>query len=441
MSDQHNLALPDLWRMVKVGELVEIVYGESLRAGERAGTGGIPVYGSSGQVGEHDKALHPDPSVVIGRKGSVGTIYYMPTPFWCIDTAFYLDNVKPIVDLEYLAHVLRVLDLARNTIVVGVPGINRKAIENEQIPLPPLPEQERMVTILRQADELRRLRAQANARMNDLLPALFQEMFGDVKPNWTRQKLSGLIRFETGKSMMAENTSARPGRWGILKVSAVTSGEFRPNENKELPEDAKIDVGLEVKHGDLLISRANTEEYVGASAMVRNPPPQLLIPDKLWRTVALSGVDMNFHFLCALFNTPSIRKEISRRATGTSSSMKNISQEKFLDIEVILPSSTEQHRFGNQVELIWNSIVDEQKVSFNKLNELFASLLARAFTGELTAAWREAHHAELEQAAKERDAFLHTPVVKLGGEITPRGDLQVTVIRGRPVQSELGVYS
>lgn len=295
---------------------------------------------------------------------------------------------------------------SRASQTTNIANLTTKDLTQVTIPLPPLPEQRRIVAILSKANELRQLRRQANARAQELLPALFHRMFGLHWKTWPQGKIGDIIYFETGKSISAHPFPAQENKWGILKVSAVTIGEFRPEENKELPDDATFDPSFEVRHGDLLVSRANTTELVGASALVYNPPPRLIIPDKLWRAVPKVGVDTNFAFLHAVFNLSEIRREISRRATGTSASMKNISQEKFLDIDIPIPSPTEQHKYGRLSQLYRSQIFADENKTTEKFDQLFNSFLARAFTGELTTDWHEAHTAELAQAAAERDRLL-----------------------------------
>ncbi len=153
--------LPNLWPLVRISDLASVIYGKALTADSRIQHGSVPVYASGGLVGNHDKSLHSGPSIVIGRKGSVGSVYYIDTPFWCIDTTFYLENISEHVNAEYLYKILKAIDLKRFAIVVGVPGLNRDTLEQIQIPLPPLPEQERIVNILRQAYQLCRLRDEA----------------------------------------------------------------------------------------------------------------------------------------------------------------------------------------------------------------------------------------------------------------------------------------
>jgi type I restriction enzyme, S subunit len=156
---------PSTWQIAAVGAIAEISYGKALHEEDRAGEGGIPVFGSSGIIGEHNQALHPGPSAIIGRKGSVGEVNYVSGAFWCIDTTFYINTVDPLVEVEFLAHMLRVINLSRLSISVGVPGLNRQDILTQEIPIPPLPEQRRIVAILREAEELRRSVTQVVSRV------------------------------------------------------------------------------------------------------------------------------------------------------------------------------------------------------------------------------------------------------------------------------------
>jgi len=86
--------LPVTWASVPLGKLAEIKYGKALPFEVRSMAGSVEVYGSGGIVGQHDQALHDQPSIVIGRKGSVGSVFQPRKPFWCIDTAYYLDKLR-----------------------------------------------------------------------------------------------------------------------------------------------------------------------------------------------------------------------------------------------------------------------------------------------------------------------------------------------------------
>ncbi len=135
--------------------------------------------------------------------------------------------------------------------------------------------------------------------------------------------------------------------------------------------------------GDLLFSRANTTELVGAVAYVQSTPPNVLLPDKLWRFVWRQPAKAEPLFVWALFQTPTLRREIGRRATGTSGSMKNISQEKVFGISTILPPISLQREFARRTEAV-EKLKTAQRASLAEMDALFATLKHRAFNGELS---------------------------------------------------------
>jgi type I restriction enzyme S subunit len=144
---------------------------------------------------------------------------------------------------------------------------------------------------------------------------------------------------------MSSDVADREDACRILKVSAVTWNDYDPDESKPVPRDYEAPSHHYVRAGDLLFSRANTTELVGAVAYVFNTPPNRLLPDKIWRFV-FGGKAVEPLYVWQLFLQKSIRDEIGRRATGTSGSMKNISMERVLDIEVPLPPIHLQQQFA-----------------------------------------------------------------------------------------------
>ncbi|GGL47939.1 restriction endonuclease subunit S [Planomonospora parontospora] len=171
----------------------------------------------------------------------------------------------------------------------------------------------------------------------------------DLPPGWEQATLGDLLlRIEAGKSFTCEPRRADADEWGIIKVSAMTWGSFREEENKAIPSGVGFDPAYEIKPGDILLSRANTQEYVGASVLVGSCRPRLLLSDKSLRLVPSSHVDRRW--LALLLSSPSIRGEISCRATGTKDSMRNISQPSLREIRVQVPPLVEQKRIVASLE-------------------------------------------------------------------------------------------
>jgi type I restriction enzyme S subunit len=79
--------IPAEWNMSTLGELIDLSYGKALKEENRR-PGSIPVYGSNGQVGWHDEALARGPGIIVGRKGNPGTVVWVPSDFFAIDTTF-----------------------------------------------------------------------------------------------------------------------------------------------------------------------------------------------------------------------------------------------------------------------------------------------------------------------------------------------------------------
>ena len=125
--------LPRFWRAGNVQDLMELGYGKALKATDRV-AGDVPVYGSGGITGHHNYALVDGPSVVVGRKGTVGSLYWEDRPFFPIDTVFYIKAKAP---LTYCFYQLNVLGLEDMNTDGAVPGLNRSNVYRLPVVIPP----------------------------------------------------------------------------------------------------------------------------------------------------------------------------------------------------------------------------------------------------------------------------------------------------------------
>ena len=129
--------IPKGWQVGKLGDLVELAYGKALKATDRR-PGSVPVYGSGGITGFHDTAYVDGPSIVVGRKGTVGSLYWEDRPFFPIDTVFF---VKPRdMPLTYCYYAMQRLGLENMNTDAAVPGLNRENAYrlSVMIPTPPI---------------------------------------------------------------------------------------------------------------------------------------------------------------------------------------------------------------------------------------------------------------------------------------------------------------
>lgn len=420
--------IPETWRWIKLSEVSEVVGGGTPRRNIQRYFGGDILWATPTDVtslndihiskteetiteeglASSSTRLLPENSVLMTSRATIGVTAINKYPM-ATNQGFanFICN-SDLIESEYLARYLawatdRLIRVAYGT---TFKEISRSTLKRFEIPLPTLPEQREIVKILRQADRLRQLRLEADRTSEQLLLSIFNKMFQKPKSTWIRCKLGDVISLEAGKNFAAKPNPVEKGKWGILKVSAVTYGTFLPEENKELPDDADPNLDYQVKKDDLLITRANTAELLGASAIVRTISQNLLLPDKIWRAVFNGKYSSNPHFLYGLLNTARIRNEISRRATGTSGSMKNISQSNFLDIVIQLPSEDEQKNFSEIAKSIWQDVQDCQADAASELTRLTESIQVNAFVGSLTNEYRIQNAADLANKAQERDRLL-----------------------------------
>lgn len=158
-----------------------------------------------------------------------------------------------------------------------------------------------------------------------------------------------LLGIQAGKSFQTAEVLARSDELGVLKVSAVTWSDFRPDEAKALNGEYTPGASHRVRRGDLLISRANTKEFVGAVVLVDRDYPFRLLSDKTLRLVIDEARACKEFILFAL-RAPRARKHIEHYATGTSDSMRNIAQEAITSVPIDLPSMDEQRRIAARLK-------------------------------------------------------------------------------------------
>lgn len=155
-----------------------------------------------------------------------------------------------------------------------------------------------------------------------------------------------LARIESGVSPKAMDRPAGPDEYGVLKVSAVTWDDFRPEENKALfPEFDTSNISV-VNAGDLLLSRANTAELLASPVLVPRDYHNLILSDKTLRLVPRRDV-ADTRFLLYALRQPKARQYFLSHATGTSGSMRNVSQDTIRNCPIPLPPLPEQKRIAD----------------------------------------------------------------------------------------------
>lgn len=319
------------------------------------------------KAGVNSCGLSPFPAgtVILSSRAPIGKTAIAGTEMYCNQGLKNLICSDKIHN-KYLFWFLRSKTEMLNSLGRGATfkEISKSIVENIEIPLPDLPTQQRIADTLDKVSEGIGLCRKMLGELDLMVKSRFMEMFGEPVNNpmgWPIKKLNSVISSITaGWSANGEARQKRAGEKAVLKVSAVTQGFFKPNEHKALPYDVAIKKYIYPQKGDLLFSRANTRELVGATAIIEQDYPELLLPDKLWKILFTSEIDV--YYAKYILSSEPIRKIFSAQSTGTSGSMYNVSADKFRDISIPVPPIANQHQFAAFVQQTSKSKLTIQKI-------------------------------------------------------------------------------
>ncbi len=397
---------PDSWRVVKLGDVADTALGKMLDAARPKGDIRVPylrnVNVQWGRVEladvldvalsceERERFSLEEGDLLVCEGGEVGraAIWSGGIPNMAYQKALHRVRSRGELDLRYLRYLLEHYAstgaLASRATGSTIQHLPQQQLRELPVPLPDITVQTRIVEILE--DHLSRLDAAQRLLTNGLqrvetwrrvtLDALVRETAAGTT------RLGALVeRVEAGKSLGGSAPPAGPGDWGVIKVSAMTWGEFRPQENKKIPAD-KADPRYEIRPGDVLVSRANTTEYVGAPVYVDQTPKRLLLSDKSLRLVPNEGVENRW--LATVLAARSTRIQVSALATGTKDSMRNISQQSLLSVTVPRATPDQQThvvRRAKEVEDAAMTLGRDLERGASRARALRKALLVAAFSG------------------------------------------------------------
>lgn len=219
--------MSDTWVDYKLEDIAEFKYGKSLSEPNRE-PGIIPVVGSGGVAGFHNKSIVKS-GIVVGRKGSIGTVQWFDGPFFPIDTVYFVDKIKPGFDLKYFYYFLQSFGLENYNSDAAVPGLSRALVYSLKAKFPSIEIQKKIASILSQYDQLIDINAKRIAILEKTAEQLYKEWFVRMRfPGYENTK------FEKGI----------PDGWSIANFGDFVVDK-REGIKKEKIRDEDTYVGLE----------------------------------------------------------------------------------------------------------------------------------------------------------------------------------------------------
>lgn len=290
------------------------------------------------------------------------------------------------------------------------PAVSDGDVKGIDLPLPTLSEQRKIVEIVDQPDALRKKRAQADEKAARILPALFYKMFGDPATNpkgWPIVPIGEIVHpvkrrdpsIQPEEPFIYIDIAGVNGQLGVIADVKTLMGAEAPSRARQI-----------IEANDVVIS--TVRPYLRATALVPVEYDNQICSTGFCVLRAKSGV--GFGFLYALSRLQWFTDHLNARARGAS--YPAVTDADIFNLRVPQPNDKNALKSFDRQVLYAIAQLDKRREATSRINSLFETLLHRAFTGELTANWREAHMkeilAEMEEQAKALETTKHTKNTK-----------------------------
>ncbi|MGK4094647.1 restriction endonuclease subunit S [Pediococcus pentosaceus] len=344
-------------KLVKLGDIISLNYGKSLTKKNRI-PGDVPVYGSSGITDYHDKPLVDAPSLIIGRKGSIGSVFLSEVPFYPIDTTYFAkESDLNGLDLHFAYYFLKFLPLSEMNTDSAIPGLNRNNFYSLDVVIPDIKSQKIIAFLLDQISYKIKINQQINKNLLRLAKQQFNLTFPNVHEGNSR--LSDVMEnFDRKRIPLARRE--REKRQGVYRYVGATSV-------LDYVDDYLFD---------------GTYLLMGEDGTVQDEkgfPILQYIWGKFWpnnHTHVLSGTFVSTEWLYLFLMNTNVRSRI------TGAVQQKISQANMNSIPLTIPSKDELFRFQKQIEPVFSQIqlLDEQNLKLTAIHKL---LLPKLLAGQI----------------------------------------------------------
>jgi type I restriction enzyme, S subunit len=370
------------WEIKKLGDIFTLEYGKPLSKENRTFDGLYPAYGANGIKDRTNEYYVNEPSIIVGRKGSAGEINLTEERFWPLDVTYYTKFDKSRIDLNFLFHLLTLLELPK--LAKGVkPGINRNDVYAIKTLIPPLPEQKRIVAILDKAFSAI-AKAKANAEQNlknakELFESYLQGVFENKGEGWEDRTLEQISEtFGRGKSKHRPRNDKKlyGGIYPFIQTGDIRNCNHHINEYSQTYNDVGLAQSKLWPVGTICITIAANIAETGVLTF------EACFPD------SVIGIVVNKQLAEISFVEYLLQSyRANLQALGKGSAQDNINLGTFKNKLFPFPSVEKQQSIVNKLNTL-SAKTKKLEANYQKkiddLEDLKKSILQKAFNGELT---------------------------------------------------------
>lgn len=378
------------WQELPLREIALLNYGKSLPEGDRT-EGDVPVYGSGGITGSHNEALVSGPGIVVGRKGTVGAVYWESRDFFPIDTVYYAEPARESIDKRFLYYLLKSLPLASMNSDAAVPGLSRENAYAVRVRVPDPDSQVRIVATLSAFDDLIENNRRRIALLEQSARLLYREWFVHLRfPGHEHVKLIDGVPEGWEKGCLSNCANVEDGDW--IESKDQGGDDYRLLQVSNVGVDSFVETGNFRFVTAETFRRLNCREVLPGQILVSRMPDPIgrawLVTKMPWKMI--TAVDVAIvepktdrvtpHYLIQHLNSPTNLELSKQHATGAT--RLRVSRRSLCALPVLIPPMSLQNSFDELIEdgYRMRSNLDSQ---IGRLAEARDLLLPRLMRGDL----------------------------------------------------------
>ena len=362
-----------------LSDLATIKYGKNQKK-VLSESGNIPIYGTGGLMGYATTALYDKPSVLIGRKGTIGKVKYVEHPFWTVDTLFYTIINTDIVLPKYLYYVMSLIDLNNYNEGTTIPSLRTETLNRLEFDIPSLVEQETILSCLNPIDEKIALNNAINNNLEQQAQAIYRSWFVNYEPfdgtkpdDWSDGTIDDLgTEIICGKTPSTKKSEYYGGNTPFITIPDMHGCVYIVSTERYLS-----DAGVASQPKKTLPPNTVCVSCIGTAGLVTLVSEESQSNQQINSIIPKEGISVYYIYLLMQTLADTINK-----LGQSGSTIVNLNKTQFGKIQVMIPSELVLQDFDSLCRPLFDTILSNQKENIN-LSELRDALLPKLMSGEL----------------------------------------------------------
>ena len=372
------------WQETTLGELITLQRGHDLAKTEMQ-IGGIPVAGSNGVIGYHNKATTKGIGITIGRSGNIGNAYLYKKDFWAHNTTLYVKDFKGN-DEVFVYYLLKSIDFGGFNVGSAVPTLNRNHIHPMVIQKPEVSEQKAIASVLSSLDDKIDLLHRQNTTLERMAETLFRQWFvEEAQEDWEELPLGEVATVQNGYAFSSSDyVDFQEDFLEVFKMGHIQPGgglRFAPKADF-VPRSDKLKRWV-LNKNDIVMAMTDMKDNMG----ILGHPALIDISDKYALNQRVARIYLeSSNKLCSiylLYLQLSTEEAISLLQSKANSGVQvNLTTEAIKSIPITIPPALIQNRVLKTIQPIFEKL-NINRTQIQTLEKLRDNLLPKLMSGEM----------------------------------------------------------